>query len=129
MEENMKNVYPIVIDPKEPWHLVYVPDLDVYTQGKDMEEAFDMAKDAISLHGVTLQDKGRIVPKPHSVQYKPESGQILGAVEVDFDKYRIEIDPKKVNTMVTIRQSIKSLAQKRKINLSQTLEEAILAKV
>ena len=124
----MKSVYPIIITPKDQWHIIYVPDLNINTQGKDIDEAFDMAKDVISLCGVDMQDDGKVVPKPYSTKYELENGQILGAVEVDFDDYRIRHDPKKVNTMVTIRQSIKSLAQKRKINLSQTLEEAILAK-
>ena len=124
----MKSIYPIVLTPDGDGYMVYVPDLDINTQGYSLDEAFYMAKDVISLCGVDMQDDGKVVPKPYGVKCELDSNQILGAVEVDFDEYRIKHDPKKVNTMVTIRQSIKSLAQKRKINLSQTLEEAILAK-
>ena len=38
--KEMKNVvYPVMITPSGTDHLVYVPDLDVYTEGKDFADA------------------------------------------------------------------------------------------
>jgi len=125
----MKKVYPIIIEKTEKWHIVHVPDLGIGTQGKDLADAIDMAEDAISVVGVSMQDDSRQVPEPNTVKFELENGQILAAARVDFDEYRMLLDDKKENTMVTIRKGIKTLAAKKKINLSKTLEEAILAKV
>ena len=51
----MKTVYPIIItetkDRKVPY-LVYVPDVDLMTQGTSLSDAIEMAKDVISLAGI-----------------------------------------------------------------------------
>ena len=38
-------IYPVVISPDDGWYVVYVPDFDRGTQGKDMAEAILMAEE------------------------------------------------------------------------------------
>ena len=38
--------------------LVYVPDMEIYTEGKDFADAIEMARDAIVLKGIDLEDDG-----------------------------------------------------------------------
>jgi predicted RNase H-like HicB family nuclease len=47
----VKQVYPTFIAEYESDFLVYVPDMDIYTEGKSMVEAIEMARDAIGLKG------------------------------------------------------------------------------
>ena len=49
----MKQAYPIILTPSEHGYVVYVPDLDINTEGKDLADAIDMAADAIGLWGVS----------------------------------------------------------------------------
>ena len=125
----MRQVYPVILSPGNDGFLVYSPDFDNYTHGKDLAEAIDMAKDAISMLGIYCQDIGQEIPRPGQKPAEMKKGDIMAVADVDFEDYRIRNDSQKVNTMVTIRKGIKNLAIKRKMNLSQTLEEAILAKV
>ncbi len=36
----MKGIYPVLIKESGSDYLVFVPDLDLYTEGKDMQDAF-----------------------------------------------------------------------------------------
>ena len=60
----MKSAYPIILTPTGSGYVVYVPDLDVNTEGGTLSEAIELASDAIGLCGVTLQDLGREIPPP-----------------------------------------------------------------
>ena len=60
----MKQAYPIILTPSEHGYVVYVPDLDINTEGKDPADAIDMAADAIGLWGISAQALGREIPAP-----------------------------------------------------------------
>ena len=60
----MKRVYPIILTQVKECVLVEVPDLEILTQGKDLADAMDMARDAIGLTIVVMQDKGQNIPEP-----------------------------------------------------------------
>ena len=45
----MRNVYPAFFTKTNDKVLVEVPDLDILTEGNDMNDAIDMARDAIEL--------------------------------------------------------------------------------
>lgn len=48
-EIEMKAVYPVIFTEVENVILVEVPDLEILTEGKDMQDAIEMARDAIGL--------------------------------------------------------------------------------
>ena len=60
----MKQVYPVFIAEHENDYLVYVPDMDIYTEGKTMADAIEMARDAIGLKGIDFEDDGKEFPIP-----------------------------------------------------------------
>ena len=47
--------------------MVDIPDFRINTQGKDIAEAIEMARDAIGLMGIDMQDDGEALPEPSSV--------------------------------------------------------------
>ena len=60
----MQAVYPVLFTKTEDCILVEVPDLEVLTEGKDMKKAIDMARDAMELTCVTLEDHKKEIPAP-----------------------------------------------------------------
>ena len=52
----MKAVYPVLFTKVESSILVEVPDLNITTEGKDMNDAIEMARDAIVLVCVSMED-------------------------------------------------------------------------
>ena len=85
----MKNSYPIVLIPEETGYTVYIPDFDINTQGADITEAIEMARDAIGLMGVDYEDDGRELPLPGKVSsVKTDKGELVTLVDVDFAEYR-----------------------------------------
>ena len=62
----MKQVYPVFIREYKKDYLVYVPDMDIYTEGKTMADAIEMARDAIGLKGIDYEDNVKQIPLPSS---------------------------------------------------------------
>ena len=122
----MKKVYPVVLIPAKPGYVVYVPDLQINTQGEDISDAISMARDAIGLWGITQQDYGKKVPQPSdmsAVSHKPE--EIVTLVDIDFDEYRKSVDMKVVRKNVTIPSWLNDLAIKSGVNFSQVLQDGL----
>ena len=87
----MKDAYPIVMTPRKERIVVFIPDFNINTQGKDVPEAIEMARDAIGLMGIDMLDDGETLPEASSVasaQSEAKSNSIVSRVDVDFDEYR-----------------------------------------
>ena len=59
----MKASYPVILTPAGRGYVVFVPNLNINTEGGTLAEALDMARDAISIWGITEQDAGRTIPE------------------------------------------------------------------
>ena len=55
----MKMVYPVVFTQTDSGYVIHVPDMDIDTQGRDLAEAIHMARDAIGIMGIDMQDDGK----------------------------------------------------------------------
>lgn len=60
----MKQAYPTFIVQKDQTYLVYVPDMDIYTEGSSLADAIEMARDAIGLKGIDMEDDKKMFPEP-----------------------------------------------------------------
>lgn len=47
----MKNAYPVIMTQGKEFIVVFIPDFNINTQGKDVPDAIEMARDAIGLMG------------------------------------------------------------------------------
>ena len=83
----MKQAYPIILTPSENGYVVYVPDLDINTGGKDLADAIDMAADAIGLWGISAQALGREIPAPSAALPACAPPQMAAYALADFDAY------------------------------------------
>lgn len=121
-----KGAYPIVLKRTDGDYYVIIPDFDIGTQGETVVEAIEMARDAIGLVGIDMEDDGKNIPKPYSSEIQEEEGDILTLVDVDFDEYRKKVDNKAVKKNCTIPYWLSVEADKAGINYSRVLQEAIL---
>ena len=122
----MKHVYPIVLIPSNGEYVVRVPDFDFMTQGTDIADAIDMARDAISLMGVEYQDKEKKLPVPSEIStISHEANEILTLVDVDFNAYRKMLENRAVKKNCTIPSWLNEKAEQAGINFSAVLQKAL----
>lgn len=86
----MKASYPVILTPAGHGYVVFVPDLNINTEGGTLAEALDMVRDAISIWGISEQDAGRTISEASNTIPTAASGQIVQRVDVDFEAYRRE---------------------------------------
>lgn len=111
---------------KEGGYLVYVPDMQINTTGTDLSNALEMAKDAIEICGVGYEDEKMPIPEPSAISsIKAKKGQIILAVNVDFENYRKMLDNRSVKKNCTLPNWLKEQAEKANINFSATLQRAL----
>lgn len=120
-----KEAYPIVIHKDKDGYIVDIPDFAIGTQGDSLAEAMEMARDAIGLMGIDLEDDNEPIPAPNSVKFTSDSDDIVTLVDVDFVEYRRRADNRAVRKNVTIPYWLSVAADKEDINYSKVLREAL----
>lgn len=127
----MKGVYPILLTQGDSFIVVSIPDFGINTQGVDTAEAIYMARDAIGLMGIDMQDKGEMLPKPSvaSEIEKENENDLITLVDVDFDEYRRKNDMRIVKKNCTIPAWLNYEAEKAGLSFSGLLAEAIRHKL
>lgn len=138
----MKQVYPTFIvntnDSSEHPFLVCVPDLDIFTEGDDFADAIEMARDAIGVTGISMEDHGEGLPLPSEPSDAIKKLQvsatevdftkgILTYVDVDFSEYRRKVDTKTVRRNVALPSWLNYEAEHAGINVSRVLQEALIS--
>ena len=126
MAVERRKAYPIVISKTGDGYYVEIPDFDSATQGKDIADAMAMARDAIGLMGIDMEDEGKQLPSPNSVKFKTEENDIITLVDVDFIEYRKKVDNRTVKKNCTIPYWVSVEADKAGINYSHVLKKAII---
>lgn len=128
----MKQAYPVIMRPVESGYLVSIPDFDAMTEGKDMANAIEMARDCIGLGGITLEDFGREIPQPSDikqVQEKMVPGDVLTFVDIDYSAYRESVDSRSVRKNLTIPLWLDRKAEQAGVNFSKVLQEALIERL
>lgn len=121
----MRRAYPIILSKTEDGYYVKIPDFDIGTQGESVPDAMEMARDAIGLMGIDMQDDGKDIPEPYTVKAEPEKDDIVTLVDIDFSEYRKKVDNRSVKKNCTIPYWMSVEADKAGLNYSRLLQEAI----
>lgn len=121
----MKSAYPIILTPADRGFVVYVPDLDINTEGDSIADAIDMAADAIGMWGIAAQDMGREIPPASTTLPQCAPGEQAAFALVDFDAYRRANDMRTIRKNVTLPSYLNDLAEKAGVNFSQVLQEGL----
>ena len=125
----MKAVYPIILTPDKNGYVVSVPDLNINTEGKDIPDAIEMARDAIGLWGICEEDAGRAIPVASSELPAHAENEIATLVDIDFAAYRRANDLRTVRKNVTIPSWLNNLAESSGINFSQVLQDGLKSRL
>lgn len=136
----MKYAYPVIFtrtEDEKDTILIEVPDLEIMTEGFGVADAIEMARDAIGLSGITLEDMSELIPLPRDIneidlkksEFASAEKSYVSLVDVDFAKYRKKVDNKMVRKNVTIPNWLNKAAEKEKINVSKVLQEALMEKI
>lgn len=126
----MKNTYPIVLTPDEVGYTVYIPDFDINTEGDSLTEAIEMARDAIGIVGVDMEDDGKKLPNPTKLNnVSAPDGSFTSLVDIDFKEYRKKNDVRAVRKNCTIPSWLNDEAVKAGLNFSALLQSAIKAEL
>jgi predicted RNase H-like HicB family nuclease len=125
--DTMKNSYPIVLTPDEVGYVVYIPDFNINTQGDTLTEAIEMARDAIGLMGIDMEDDKKELPSPTAIENvtKKNTTDIISLVDVDFTEYRRRNDMRTVRRNVTLPSWLNFEAEKSGVNVSAILQKAL----
>ena len=137
----MEKTYFTFIKKSGEDYLVYVPDMEVYTEGRSVFDAIAMARDAIGLKGVEMEDDGIALPDTSDkeaaiAKAKAEadadfdfSDGLLTLVDIDFTAYRNKLRNKAVKKNCTIPYWLNKKAEEMDINFSKVLQEALIVKI
>ena len=122
----MKTAYPVVFTKLEDGYAVYVPDFDIDTQGDDVAEAIEMARDAIGIMGIDMEDDNKPLPAPSRLETVTcEEGEFVSVVDIDFTEYRKANERRTVRRNVSLPSWLNTEADKAGINVSAVLQAAL----
>ncbi len=123
----MKVAYPIVMSKGKEHIIVFVPDFNINTQGADYAEAMEMARDAIGLMGIDMEDEKEVIPTPSAPAgiAKEHETDVITLVDVDFAEYRRKNDMRTVRRNVSLPSWLNAEAEKAGLNVSAVLQAAL----
>ena len=135
----MRKVYPVILTYDSGMILIEVPDLDILTQSdnEELAKAIEMARDAIGLKGISMEDNDELIPEASEItridvtksEFYEKGNSFATLVDIDFVEYRKKNDNKMVRRNVTLPNWMNVAAEKEKLNVSKVLQEALAAKL
>lgn len=140
----MKVAYPVIFTEIETNILIEVPDLGILTEANEegkakgtMADAIMMARDAIGLACINIEDSGKEIPVASHFEdidiskgaFYEEGAGMLSLVDVDLVVYRRKVDNKTVRRNVTLPNWLNQEAEKAHLNVSKILQEALMTRL
>ena len=107
------------------------PDIpECLTQGDDMEQAYEMAVEALGLALICREKEQLAIPAASDpTTLTPEPDSFLVVIEFDMLAYRKRTNSRAVKKTLSIPEWLNEAAIAMDINFSQVLQEALLAKI
>lgn len=121
-----KYVYPAIFIKEDCGYSVEFPDLDISTSGETIEEAIDMAKDALCLYLYDLEERKVNIPAPSDIiQVHCGDNEFKSLIECDTLYYRKHFNNKAVKKTLTIPAWLNTMAEREDLNFSLILQRAL----
>ena len=125
----MKYAYTAIITEDSGKYYVRFPDLNgCVTTGLDIPDAIAQATDALSGWLCVAEDEGLPIPIPSKQDtIMRREGDILTIISADTLKYRASTDSKAVRKNVSLPAWLAKAADKKRLNCSQILQQALIS--
>ena len=127
----MRYTFTAVITPEDGKCYVRVPDITgCVTTGKDIEDAVAQINDALSGCLVVWEDQGLTIPPATPQPEVPhDRADVLTLISVDTIAYRAQTDTRAVRKNVSIPAWMANMAERKGINCSKVLQDALVQKL
>lgn len=120
-----KKVYEVFMKKTDTSYYVYIPLWDIHTQGEDLVDSIEMARDAIGIMGIDYEDEG--LEFPTEPKELPDIDfDVKTLVDVDFKKYRQQLKNVSVKKNCTIPAWLNEEAIEKGINFSRVLQDGLI---
>ncbi len=125
----MRYAYTAVITEESDSYYVRFPDLDgCITTGRDLSDAISQATDALSAWLCVAEDELMSIPEPTTQdEIERKAGDILSVISADTLKYRAATDSRAVRKNVSLPSWLAKAADKKRLNCSQILQQALMS--
>lgn len=129
MNKKDKYVFPAIFSIGADGISVEFPDLPgCLSCGETDDDALYMAKDALELHLFGLEEDGDFIPEPSTISsLNLEKNQFVALIEVWMPPIRDEMAQKAIKKTLTLPKWLNDLAEERKVNFSQVLQNALMS--
>ena len=124
--------YPAIFHNDEKGgYWISFPDFpECMTQGETMEEAYEMAVEAMGLCiDDRLKNEESLPEVSAPVDYILQEGDFSCVIEFDLVQYRKKHNTKSVKKTLSIPEWLNEAAMEHDINFSQVLQEALMKKI
>ena len=126
-----KLFYPAIFHKaEEGGYWISFPDIpECLTEGDTMEQAYEMAVDALGLAISSRYQQKEDIPTPSEPENISVNDGYVVIVEFDMLAYQKRTNAKAVKKTLSIPQWLNEEANAMNINFSQVLQEALLTKI
>ena len=122
--------YPAVFHKEDNGFWISFPDFpECFTEGDDMQQAYEMAVDALGLAIVSRSEEKEEIPNPTDVSAVKADDGFIVVLEFDMLAYLKKHNSKAVKKTLTIPEWLNESATAMGLNFSQVLQEALIAKL
>ncbi len=125
-------IYPAVFTLEDDGlYSINFPDFEAcFTQGSDIEDGLEMAKDILSITICDMEDDKKPIPKASNpLDVAHDNNSFVTLVTVNTLEYRKVYSGKAVKKTLTIPMWLNVAAEKEDINFSKTLQNALISQL
>ena len=124
----MKTAYPAIMHEEDGRWWVEFPDLEgCFSDGDTAAEAAVNAQEALGAYLCSLMERGVEIPAPSDIRGMTAEGGFVTLVATDPLRYRRST--KSVKKTLTIPEWLNTEAEKRHVNFSSVLQQALIAMI
>lgn len=125
----MKMIYPAVFHFEDDAYWVEFPDLPgCQSWGSSISDTLENAREALEVYAISLIESNKKLPPATDIgRIEIEDGTFASLVDIDLSAYFKKA--KAVKKTLTIPEWLNEEAMKKGINFSQTLQDALMAKI
>lgn len=122
--------YPAVFHKEDDGFWISFPDFpECFTEGDDMQQAYEMAVDALGLAITSRQKEKEEIPAPTDVSELKTTDGFIVVLEFDMLAYLKKHNSRAVKKTLTIPEWLNESASAMGLNFSQVLQEALMQKI